>query len=162
MSPVYIPPSRESIYAALFAKLSSAMLGGVPAFLTMGRELQSQEQLNTCEKPAMFMVQIDEEWKQNISGLPYVANCKLEVYIFGAQPDTSQSAAPQLNNLVDAALAAMAPGPPPGSKQTLGGLVENVVLRGKCEYYFGLKGFVNAFALFPIEIVAPNLQQGLG
>jgi hypothetical protein len=158
----YVPPSRETIYAALFAKLAAATLNGNPAFVTMGRALQSQEQINTIEKPAMFMLQVDEEWKQNNSGLPYVADAQLEVYIFVSQPDDLVAPVPLLNNLVDAALAAIAPGPPPGSKQTLGGLVENVVLRGKAEYRLGLKGVINAFAVFPIVIIAPNLQQGLG
>jgi hypothetical protein len=158
---VFVPPSRESVYAALFALLQTATIAGEPAFVTTGRALRSQEQINGIEKPAMFMLQTDEEWKQNASGLPYVSDAMVEVYIFVQQPDDLVAPAPQLNNLIDAALATLKP-PFPGAKQTLGGLVEAIVLRGKAEYRLGLAGVINAFAVFPVVMIMPKWQQGLG
>jgi hypothetical protein len=158
---VYVPPTRESIYSALFAQLSTAVIGSNPAFLTTGRNPSSQEQINSVEKPAMFMVQIDEDLKQNISGLPYVAEMMVEVYIFVSQPDDLVLNVPQLNNLVDATILTLKP-PFPGQSFTLNGLVKAVVLRGKVEYFLGLRGIINAFAVFRVVMVAPNLQAGLG
>lgn len=160
---VYVPPTRESIYAALFAKLDSATIGGNRAFVTTGRTIVSQDQINAIEKPAMFMLQTDEEWKQNNSGLPYVGDMMVEVYIFVSQPDDLVAPVPQLNQLVDAAVATLKPAfSNAGQLQTLGGLVQNVVLRGKCEFRGGLKGVINAFAVFPVTLIAANLQLGLG
>jgi hypothetical protein len=167
---VYVPPAREAIYAALFAKFQQTSMTwtnspytptGPKAFVTTGRALRSQEQINAIEKPAMFMLQADEDWKQNNSGLPYVSEALVEVYIFVAQPDDLIAPVPQINNLIDATLATIAPNFP-GQKQTLGGLVDNVVLRGKAEYRLGLQGVINAFAVFPVTIIMPNIQQGLG
>jgi hypothetical protein len=155
---VYIPPSRETVYSTLFAMLQTARLNGFPAWATSGRGPKSQEQINGAEKPAMFMLQAYEEWTQNNSGLPYVAHAVVEVYVFVQQPDSQVVPVPQLNNLIDAALATLAP-PLPGGKQTLGGLVDNVVLRGKAEYFLGLAGIINAFAVFPITLIQPGWQQ---
>jgi hypothetical protein len=160
MSPAFVPPTRESVYAALFALLQQSKINGQPAFVTTGRAVQSPEQINGIEKPAMFMLQTDEEWKQNNSGLPFVADAQVEVYIFVQQPDDLVAPAPQLNNLVDASLAAIAPSLPT-YKQTLGGLVENVVLRGKCEYRMGFKGTLNAFAVYTLTMIMPKWQQGI-
>lgn len=157
MSAPFIPPSRESVYSTLFAMLSVARLNGQPAWRTCGRTLRSTEQLNGAEKPAMFMLQRDEEWTQNNSGLPYVAHAVVEVYISVQQPDVQTDVVPQLNDLIDAAVATLAP-PRPLGKQTLGGLVDNVLMRGKAEYYLGLSGAINAFAVFPITILQPNFE----
>jgi hypothetical protein len=158
---VFIPPTREAVYSALFAKLQGAQIGGLPAFKTTGRIALSEQQLNGAEKPTLLQIQVDEEWVQNNSGLPYKADAVLQIYIFVQQPDDMVTAATQLNNLVDAALATLAP-PFPGQKQTLGGLVEGVVLRGKCEYFVGMQGAINAFATFPVVIIMPKWQLGLG
>lgn len=152
------PPSRESIYATLFAQLNLATINGNPAFVTTGRQAQSEEQLNAVEKPAMFMLQLSEDWKQNNSGIPYVAEAMVEVYVLVSQPDDLVAPVPQLNDLIDATLRTLAPAYP-GAKQTLGGLVDNVVLRGKAEYRMGLKGVINAFAVFPVVLIMPNLEQ---
>lgn len=163
----YIPPSRESIYAALFALVNSATINSLPAFITAGRTIESLDQINAVEKPALFQLQGAENWKQNISGLPYVSDAVVELYVFASQPDKRVDVAPQLNNLVDAVIASLFsfPNVPRaaslGRKQTLGGLVEAVKLQGKAEYYIGLSGMINAFAVIPITLVMPNLQQGV-
>lgn len=163
----YTPPSRESIYLALFQLVSTATYQGSPAFITASRTIKSLDQVNAAEKPALFQLQGIENWKQNPSGLPYVADAIVELYVFASQPDTSVDIAPQLNNLVDAVIATLFSFPNVaraaslGRVQTLGGLVQSVTLRGKAEYYIGLSGQINAFAVLPITICMANLQQGV-
>lgn len=153
----YTPPSRETIYSALFALLETATIGGNPAFVTTYRSVKSWDQIALWDKPAMLQLQGEESWKQNASGLPYVSDALVEVYLFAAQADDNVLIAPQLNALVDATIASLKPSTPFG-KQTLNGLVENVLLRGKAEYFLGLTGVIGGFAVIPIVLIMPNLQ----
>jgi hypothetical protein len=154
----YTPPSRESIYAALFALVSAAQIGAGPAFKTMGRRIPSDSQIASQEKPALYQVQADEIIKRGLgSGMPYVDRMHVVLYLMVAQPDNDQPVSPLLNAVVDAVVASLQPATT-SELQTLGGLVYDVRIGEKIEYFDSLAGVVNAIAVIPIEILTGGLQ----
>lgn len=154
----YTPPSRDSIYQALFALASGATISGKPAFKATSRGIRSWSQVATEEKPALYQFQVEESLRRNTgSGMPYVDRMLVELYIVVGQQDDSQPSSPLLNPLVDAVIAALQPSTT-AELQTLGGLVYDVRLSGKIEYREGMLGTTNAFAVIPVEILTGGLQ----
>ena len=137
--------SRETIYAALFALVS-----GAAPFATASRRFQLITAVQTGQMPALYMSQAGETVaRDRITPPRYTLRVDLAVY--AQNPDATQSAAPQLNALLDAVEAALAP-PAPQLDQTLGGLVSHCYLRGEIELFEGSLGN-RAGAVIPIEIV---------
>ena len=136
---------RETIYAALFAMVSEA----VP-FVSASRRFRLITEMQPTQLPALFMQQAGETVaRDRITPAKYTLRVDLAVY--AQNLDASQSAAPQLNSLLDAVEAALAP-PGPGLEQTLGGLVSHCYLRGEIALFEGSLGN-RAGAVIPIEIV---------
>jgi hypothetical protein len=136
--------TRETIYAALWAKISS-----LSGFNTRSRRLKHWVDCEDAELPALFMAQAGEMATQK-RGLPakwsFIVN--LHIYVSsGADPNSSP--APVLNALLDALEAALAP-----DKLgfcTLGGLVVNAWISGKIMTLEGILGG-REIALVPVEI----------
>ena len=147
----YAPPSRESIYAALFALVSAPTV-----FQTKSRRLQSWSQVAAEEKPALYQIQVGEDPRGDETGKPWKWRLEVELYIFVAPTDDTAAVSPLLNPLVDAVVAALQPAVT-AEVQTLGDLVYNTRLSGRIEYREGLLG-PNAFAVIPIEIFTGDLQ----
>ncbi len=136
--------SREAIYSALFALVSSAA-----SFVTASRRMQLVTEMQNSQLPALFQQQAGEITEQH-RGIPsrYTLHVDLAIYAFNA--DQKGSAAPQLNELIDAveaALAANALG-----VQPLGGLLSHCFISGKTEVFEGSLGN-KAAAVIPVQIL---------
>lgn len=147
----YTPPTREAIYQAFFALVS-----GAAGFKTASRRLRSWAQVSSEEKPSLYQIQVNEDFKTNESGMPYVDKLNLELYIFVSQNDDTDIVSSLFNPLVDAVIAAIQQ-KATDERQTLGGLVYNVKVSGPVEYREGLLG-PDAFAVIPIQIFTGGLQ----
>ena len=137
--------TRETIYAALFAKLIAAYGWG-----EFSRRLKHWG--DPFASPAMFMAQRHETPSQQ-RGLPSKWTLLADVYIYinMGESDTELPAI-QLNPALDAIEAAVAPDSSSGF-QTLGGLVSHAWINGTIETDEGTLGS-KAVAIVPIEILA--------
>lgn len=137
--------SREQIFAALFAQVSSS------AFVTMSRRMQHYANVDSASQPALFQ----SEGKQTaavVAGKPtkWTFRAALAIYAHAqtANPDDLTST---LNDLVDGVVAAL-DREPATERQTLGGLVYDCRVQGDIETDEGFLGD-QAVALIPIEII---------
>jgi hypothetical protein len=141
--------SRESIYAALFAKLS-----GIGALALSGRKLRHIEDVPPAQFPAGFQVQLSEDVLQEFNKPP-VYTLRIEWWLYAFQPDPAVAHSPQLNALVDAALSALnVTVAGPNASQTLGGIVTAVWLDGRIDYVDGALDN-SSFVRIPIAIKVP-------
>ncbi|HEX7732424.1 MAG TPA: hypothetical protein VF415_07235 [Rhodanobacter sp.] len=137
--------SRESIYAALFALLQQ-----VPDLKTCSRRLVNAQDVQPESFPAAYQVQEKQTARyQGVMATRATLRCSWLFYVYSSDPDAALS--PQLNAMVDAACALLAP-TPPTSPNTLGGLVEYAAVSGDIEIFEGVLGD-RAIAIVPIEIV---------
>lgn len=141
-------PSRESIYAALFA-----LLQGIPGLTTVSRRLVNAQDVQPESFPAAYQVQEKQSAKyQGVMATKATLRASWLFYVYDSDPAGVLST--QLNQFVDAACAALAAQPPTG-RNTLGGLVEYVAISGDIEIFEGVLGD-RAIAIVPIEIVLPG------
>jgi len=137
--------SRETIYAALFALVS-----GAADFVTTGRKAQIMTQMQPSQLPALYQEQVSEETQQ-VNGIPPKYTLRVDIIIYALNPDATQPSTPQLNALIDALEATLAPSPVT-QRQTLGGLVSHCFINGKTQIFEG--DLANRVAaVIPIEIV---------
>jgi hypothetical protein len=136
---------RETIYAALFALVS----GAVP-FVTTSRRAQIITQMQPSALPALFQTQTGEDTQQS-RGIPPKYVLRVDITLYAINPDPAQPATPQLNALIDAVEAALAPNPVTGV-QSLGGLVSHCYIGGKTDIFEGNLGN-RAAAVIPVEIL---------
>jgi hypothetical protein len=137
--------TREQVFSALFAQLQT-----VPGLVTCSRRLQNAQDMNKEDMPAAFQLQ----GKQTIAykgSVPAANDMTATWALYGISDDPDVAPSTVLNNLVDAACAAIAP-PPYTDKQTLGGLVEYAAIDGDIEIFEGLLGD-RSIALIPIRII---------
>jgi hypothetical protein len=152
------------IFQQFFALVSAAPVLPVPAlpvppvlaFKTTSRRLKSWAQVASEEKPALYQIQVSEDFKGNESGMPYVDKLNLELYIFAFQNDDTDLISPLLNTLVDSVVYAIQQRAV-DERQTLSGLVYNTKISGPVEYREGFLG-QDAFAVIPIQIFTGGLQ----
>jgi hypothetical protein len=139
-------PSREAVYAALFAKLKS-----IPGLNTVSRRLQNVQDVAPENFPAAFQLQGEQANKYS-GTVPtvYTWKCDWLLYAFNADPLDAPSTA--LNTLIDAAVAVLAPA---FGKETLGGLVEYCAIDGNIQVFEGVLGD-RAVAVLPITILLPG------
>lgn len=127
-------PSRETIYAALFAKLS-----GLAGFTTKSRKLKHWADTAPSEQPALFVIQRTES-VQTVPGLNPVLELRVDIYLYAhTRGDPSKAPSEILNPLLDAVAAALAPDVIT-NKQTLGGLVQHAWIEGSIETDEGVLG----------------------
>ena len=138
--------SREAIYSALFAVAQS-----VQGFTTVSRKLQHWSDVGPALQPALFQTQRPEVVQQQ-TNRPPIWRYTVDWYVYAWETDPTVSPAIQLNNLVDAIEAALAPKFPP-ENQTLGGLVTYARINGTIQTDEGVLG-QQAVAVIPIEIEA--------
>jgi len=143
--------ARETIYAALFAQLQSA-LGA--SFRTISRHWQPPDQISPADRPAFYQVQTGETagTSQKIAGLPPHWDARVDLVIY-TSGDTSPVTVPstELNNLLDAVEAAL-PNAAKGLAQTLGGKVYTARIDGKIEVVENVAGAM-AMAVVPVMLV---------
>ena len=141
-------PTREAVYAALFAKLQT-----LPGLVTVSRRLQNVQDVQPEAFPAAFQLQGQQDTRY--SGATPAANTWRADWLLYAHDDNPDSAPSiQLNGLIDAAVALLAPSPG-FDKQSLGGLVEYCAIDGAIQVFEGVLGN-RAVAVLPITIVLPG------
>lgn len=137
---------REPIYKALFDRINE--INGIS---TCSRILQHWDDVSPNMQPALFLAQ-DSQGVGQVTGFPskYVLGAKLWIY---THRDTNgEVPATQINNILDAVDAALAPDPQTLNKQTLGGLVEHCWIDGSIDTDEGLLGN-QAVAIVPIRML---------
>ena len=141
---------REQIYSALFTALQSA-LGS--QFATISRRWRTPEQVSPESRPALFQVQTGERAKTNANGEPiiWISTVDLVIYTQGSG-DEQTIPSQELNALLDAVEAALAPPPNADGKQTLGGTVSHCRLQGSARITENVNG-ASAMAVVPVEIL---------
>lgn len=141
---------REQIYSALFATLQST-LGA--KFASISRRWRMPEQVSPESRPALFQVQTGERARTNANGEPiiWIATVDLVIYTQGSG-DEQTVPSQELNDLLDAIEAALAPPPNSDGKQTLGGKVSHCRLQGSARIVENVNGAA-AMAVLPVEIL---------
>jgi hypothetical protein len=142
---------RETIYAALFAQLQSAL---TPTFKTVSRRWQPPDQISPADRPALYQVETGEiaATSQKIAGLGIIWNLKLDLVIYSSgNTDPGSTPSQELNALLDAVEAALR-NLTIGSPQSLGGKVYNARIDGKLEIVENVAGAI-AMAVVPVVLV---------
>ena len=141
---------REQIYSALFEILQSA-LGSM--FATISRRWRMPEQVSPESRPALFQLQTGERAKTSANGEPiiWIATVDLVIYTQGSG-DEQTIPSQELNVLLDAVEAALAPPANSEGKQTLGGKVSHCRLQGSARITENVNGAA-AIAVVPVEIL---------
>jgi hypothetical protein len=135
---------RETIYAALFAVVANAA-----PFVTTGRRAKLLNEMQPGTLPALFQSQVRETTAQT-KGIPPKYTLHVDIILYATNPDPNLTASTQLNDLIDAVEAALAPSPATGV-QTLGGLVSHCFISGETDIFEGNSGTC-AGAVIPIQI----------
>jgi hypothetical protein len=138
----------EPIYTALFALLTPLKNSG--KFAVTSRRLQHVNDYDVSNMPACFQNQTGAGSQGGKTGLP---RNRLTVDWYVYLPAGDETAATKLNEYVGYLAGALAP-TTPGTKQTLGGLVEDCYIEGNIEMYEGVL-HDRAVIIMPIVIVAP-------
>ena len=142
--------AREQIYSALFTTLQTS-LG--PKFATISRRWRMPEQVSPESRPALFQVQTGERAKTNATGEPIIWSATVDLVIYTQGSGDEQTVPSQeLNDLLDAIEAALAPPPNSDGKQTLGGKVSHCRLQGSASIVENVNGAA-AMAVLPVEIL---------
>lgn len=137
--------TREQIYSALFALVSNAA-----GFTTKSRRLRHWDDVEPSAMPAIFQLQKGESFIQTGRGLPPKTVLRVELYVYAYQPDNHATPSTQLNNLLDAIVAALKPDV--DGYQTLGGIVSHCWIEGEIETDEGVLGQKGAM-IIPINIL---------
>lgn len=140
--------TREQIYSALFA-----VLAGLPGVTTSSRRLKNIQDLPPEAFPAVYQLQ-DKQSPKYQGSVPTRTVLRASWLLYANSSDMTVAPSTALNNLVDAACAALAP-TPIQQKNTLGGLVEYAAISGDIEIFEGVLGD-RAIAIVPIEIILPG------
>jgi len=136
--------SREAIYAALFAAVS-----GAGDFVTATRRVRDYADVDQATQPAILLVELGEKWAE--PGVPPQAVVlRAKLFIYCETNDPTSPVSTEINTLMDAVAAALAP-PDIEERQTLGGLVHNVAITGEVTIAEGLSG--QSEVSIPIEIM---------
>ena len=122
--------NREAIYSALFALVTSAA-----DFATTGRRAQLLTQMQPSQMPALYQQQVSEEVTQS-TGIPPSYTLHVDIIIYAQNSDPTQPSTPEINGLIDALEATLAPNPVT-NRQTLGGLVQHCFISGKTDIFEG-------------------------
>jgi hypothetical protein len=145
---------REPIYAALFNLVAEAT-----GAATASRILRNPEDVQPSEMPALFLSQRPEKYAEPGRGLPPKRTLHALVWLYACDPQIAGVVpATQLNNMVDAVEAALAPAGTDLAMQgvqTLGGLVSHCWIEGNVEYYEGLDTNGRSVAVISVAILIP-------
>lgn len=140
--------SRETIYTALFSRLSTISL-----LKTASRRLKHWDDVNDADCPALYLSAKNETPLRTLP-LPPRRQYHADITVY-VKTDQSTDAVPatQLNPVLDAIEEALQPEKLSG-RQTLGGLVHDCYISGTIDLDEGLLGPVGV-ALIPVTILLP-------
>ncbi len=136
--------TREDAYGALFTLLQT-----VPV-KTRGRRLELLEEMDAPQLPALFMT-VGNQNIRDVEGAGPIRTLTAHVFVYARNSDRHTPAGIQLNGLLDAIEAALAP---TWGAQTLGGEVQHAWIEGEIEV-FELPQGEKAAAIVPIKILMP-------
>jgi hypothetical protein len=136
--------SREAIYQALFARVSTAA-----DFATATRRIKEYADVDQATQPAILQVELGEKWAEPGTP-PQAVILRAKLFIYCESNDPTEPVSTQINTLMDAVTAALAP-PDIEERQTLGGLVYNTAIVGDVTIAEGLSG--QSEVSIPIEIM---------
>jgi len=139
--------AREEIYAALFALVSASQ-----AFVTTTRRIKEYSDVDRDTQPALLQIELGEKWNTRI-GMPPVVTLSARLFLYCEENDPAAPVSTQMNALLDAVMAALAPPVLPHApfRQTLGGLVSHAGIAGDVTIAEGLSG--QSEAIVSIEIL---------
>lgn len=144
--------SRETIYAALFTKVSTAA-----NFVTVSRYLKHWADVPAEAHPALYQRQVTESYER-VRGLPQKTRLNVELYVYvhtmAQSLDPEITPSQLINPLLDAVEASLAPDNLQANVQTLGGLASHCWIEGSVEVFEGLLGD-QAVAIIPVSILVP-------
>ena len=143
----------ESIYQALFNRLS-----GIDGFKTTSRRLRHFNNVQTEDRPALFVTQ-GNQTEIPVKGLDAKVELEAEVYIYIHETDKAIPPSVQLNQMIDRVRKAIAPDFPEMCEyQTLGGLVEHCWIEGTIEVFEAVENMLDdqGIAIVPIRILTTN------
>lgn len=155
--------NRESIYAALFARVGAAVwpalpLSGKTTFTTVSRKIQGWGDVPLDQMPALFQTQVYERIKRDPGKPPvYILGVEWRVYVAHlADQDISVNPSTSLNYVMDGIQMAMEPNASDGDPQrnTLGRTVYDCKMVGEIKDFEGDLGDLGVL-LIPVEIVVP-------
>ena len=136
--------SREAIYQALFARVSAAA-----DFATATRRVKEYTDVDQATQPAILQVELGEKWAEPGTP-PQAVVLRAKLFLYCESNDPTEPVSTQINTLMDAVVAALAP-PDIEERQTLGGLVYNTAIVGDVTIAEGLSG--QSEVSIPIEIM---------
>jgi hypothetical protein len=140
--------SRETIYAALFAKLSA-----ISGLNRSSRVIPNFNDIPSGDCPALVMEQ-GVEVPSFVRGVPSKWTLRVNVYIFAHSNDILVAPQTILNALKDKVEAALSSDVLSNTECTLGGLVSHCRISGNVEHYEGSTDRFLCACIIPIEIVA--------
>lgn len=147
-----INPSREQVAVALFN-----LLQNIKGFQSWSRRPQVWS--NSVNMPALFMGNPQEEYiYRHGTALPAEVTLSFDIFVYiNAGEDPNVTPDTQLNTLLDAIEAALAPRPSgaPQATQTLGGIVNHCWIEGPIHR---APGYINGqgLALLTIQVLVPQ------
>ncbi len=144
--------SREAAYTALFAKLLPLLSTSGGPIVTLSRRLRTLDDMNDPELPALF-VTLDKQTRQVKAGLPPRRTLGARLFLYVSSPDQHVASGIQLNTLLDAIEAALAP-TGIAAQQTLGGVVAHAWIEGVIETFEAIKTS-RAAAGIPVTMLLP-------
>ena len=140
--------AREPIYAALFELIESAA-----AFVTAERRLRHWSDVAPAEQPALFQRQKSETAVVKTFGAATVWTLLVELHVYVHSSDPYLTPAMQLNPLIDAVEAALAPAAATGIQDLgLPAMVRHAYIAGKIATEEDTLGN-QAIATIPVEIL---------
>jgi hypothetical protein len=138
--------SRESIYAALFKKLSA-----IPGLKTKSRNLQDWNHIPPAGQPALFMT-VENQVPEKEYRRPYRWTLKASVWVYAMGDGTGAGPAGTINGLIDAIEKALSPDS--ANACTLGGACLDCYISGEIAIGEDAQIANQGIAEIPIEMVA--------
>jgi hypothetical protein len=154
-------PDRNAVMQALFNQVSGAQLrAGGNAFVTTVRGWQDIQQVSEAERPALFMLEDDQDAIRPRAGMPprrLLMRVQFLIYAWsGGQTTEGGVPASVIQPLIDAVDDALNPGPLPLGiqQQTLGGLAYDAFVSGRIQVIPGYRDG-QALAVIPVQVLVP-------
>lgn len=146
---------REAVAAALYARVD-ASTKRVVNLVTSSRKARSFDQVDPNEMPALFQIQRPETQERGAIGLPSKRTLHFELWLYTSDPqETHVIPSQQLNYMVDAIEAALAPDDLVRQNCTLGGLAATARIDGSVEYYENVTTDGKSVAVVPVAVLLP-------
>lgn len=147
--------SREAIYSALFSLIANDTRI-TSQFKTTGRLLKHFDSVPAEMCPALFMLQIGEDWQRPGKGVPpkRSLDCKIIIYTVVGNASETNLQSSVVNAALDVIDDVLTLQSNPGNVVNLGGLVEHVYIDGRVIIDEGLLQGTSV-SVVPIKILIP-------